>query len=132
MSTTHIHIATPGWALLILLRNVLLSPGAALHEIAHWIVGRRYGQAVIHWGLTRSETRVEWNETVPVWGVVGFYLAPMFLAGGLLIVTAPFVSVLGALPPLVQVYLAVQFLVLVGPSWIDISQLVATLLNQPP
>jgi hypothetical protein len=73
---------------------------------------------------------LRWDDTVPVWGIVGFYLAPTLLAGSVLLVTAPFVSILAGLPTLVHVYLAVQFLVLVGPSWIDVSELVATLLEE--
>lgn len=102
-------------------------PGIALHELSHAAVGRRYGDVAIDW--TRPVVELDWNDEVPVWGVFGFFLAPL-LAGGLasfaLAVVLPIAS-----PP-VAAWLLVNWLLLAGPSVLDVRELVAVLAEYRP
>lgn len=108
-------------------RNLALGPGSAVHEFAHAVVGRRYGDVRVEWGLVRSETVVEWDEEVPVWGAVATLLAPLLLAGSLALVAPLVLEQLAGLPWWAQMYLAVQYVLLAGPSGADIAEVVSLL-----
>jgi len=110
-----------------LARNFLLGPGPTLHELAHVAVAARYASVTVEPGMVRSRVCIDWAEEVPVWGIIAVYLAPIGLAGGLLIAAAPFVSALAALPWPVQVYLGVNVALLAGPSLGDILELLGIL-----
>jgi len=127
MSVSVAHRVTVGswWGLA---RNLLLGPGPALHELAHVIVAAHYATVDIEPGIVRSTVRINWNDgEIPVWGVVLTYTAPIVLGGLLLLSAAPFVATIAALPMWVQVYLAVNFVLLAGPSLGDCVELIALL-----
>lgn len=100
----------------------LLVPGIAIHELAHAVAGRRYGAVEIDW--TRPHVDVDWNDTVPVWGVFAFFLAPL-VAGGLVAFTLPLAFPI--VPAAVDVWLVLNWLLLAGPSVLDVRNLVLTL-----
>jgi hypothetical protein len=108
-------------------RNLALGPGSAAHELAHAAVGRRYGDVRVEWGLVRSETVVEWDDEVPVWGVVATLLAPLLLAGTLALAAPLVLEALAALPWWAQSYLVVQYVLLAGPSGADILEVTSML-----
>jgi len=111
-----------------LVRNILLGPGPALHELAHVFVAARYATVDIEPGIVRSTVRIDWSDgEVPVWGVVLTYTAPIVLGGVLLLSAAPFVTTIAALPMWAQVYLAVNFILLAGPSLGDCVELIGLL-----
>lgn len=101
----------------------VLVPGIALHELAHAVAGSRYGDVEVDW--TRPVVDVDWNDTVPVWGVFAFFLAPL-VVGGLVAFALPFAFALD--PAAVDVWLIVNWLLLAGPSVLDVRGLVATLI----
>jgi len=109
------------------LRNLALGPGSAIHELAHAAVGRRYGTVRIEWGLVRSETVIEWDDEVPVWGAVATLLAPVLLAGVLALAAPLVLEELAALPWWAEIYLLVQYALLAGPSGADILEVVSLL-----
>ena len=100
----------------------VLLPGVALHELAHALVGRRYGAVSVDW--TRPVVDVDWNDRVPVWGLFGFFLAPL-VAGGLVAFALPFAF--PVVPATVDVWLVANWLLLAGPSVLDVRGLVLTL-----
>jgi|GEM_PF-3313801 len=100
----------------------LVIPGVAIHELAHAAVGRRYGTVSIDW--TTPCVEMDWPDAVPVWGVVGFFLAPMCV-GGCVAFALPLVFPL--VPVWADVWLLVNWLLLAGPSALDARGLVATL-----
>jgi hypothetical protein len=102
----------------------VLVPGIALHELAHAVAGSRYGDVEVDW--TRPVVDVNWNDTVPVWGVFAFFLAPL-VAGG--IAAFAFAFGLGLAPTAVDVWLIANWLLLAGPSVLDVRGLVAVLVE---
>lgn len=100
----------------------LLVPGIALHELAHAAVGRRYGAIEIDW--TRPHVDVDWNDEVPVWGVVGFFLAPLIL-GGFVSFTLP--ALFPVAPTAVDAWLVINWLLLAAPSVLDVLGLLAAI-----
>ena len=109
------------------LRNLALGPGSAVHELAHAAVGRHYGDVRVEWGLVRSETVVEWDDEVPIWGAVATLLAPLLLAGSLALVAPLAIDELAGLPWWAQTYFAVQYVLLAGPSGADVVEVVSLL-----
>jgi len=97
----------------------LLLPGIALHEFAHAWVGRCYGDVAIDW--TRPQVHIDWDDGVPVWGVVGFLFAPLVI-GGLSAFAIPFL--LPIVPTAVEIWLVCNWLLLAGPSVVDVRGLV--------
>lgn len=102
----------------------VLVPGIALHELAHAVVGRRYGDVQIDW--VRAQCSIEWDDTVPGWGVIAFFLAPL-VVGGIVALALP--VVLPAVPAAVDVWLICNWLLLAGPSIGDLVGLVTGLKN---
>lgn len=100
----------------------VLVPGIAIHELAHAVSGRRYGDVEVDW--TRPAVDVDWNDTVPVWGAFAFFLAPL-IPGGLVAFALPFAFEL--VPAAVDVWLVANWALLAGPSVLDVRGLVATL-----
>lgn len=108
-------------------RNLLLGPGPTLHELAHYVVGQRYGDVELDVGLVRSQVSIDWSERVPVWGVFAFFLAPLLLAGVVALAAAPFVELLVALPFAAKAWLGVNYLLLGGLSGVDVVELLAVI-----
>lgn len=106
-------------------RNLLLGPGPTLHELAHLAVGRRYGDVELDVGLLRSQVAIDWDDRVPVWGVFGFFLAPLLLAGIVALAAAPFVGLFAVLPEVAKVWLVVNYVLLAGLSGVDVVELLA-------
>lgn len=102
----------------------LIVPGIALHELSHAVAGRRYGAVSVDW--TRPAVDIEWNDPVPVWGVVAFYLAPL-VTGGLVAIALPLAF--GAVPAVVDVWLVLNWILLAGPSVTDVRGLVSAVLG---
>jgi hypothetical protein len=102
----------------------LLIPGIALHELAHALIGRRYGDVEIDW--TRPHVRIDWNDRVPVWGIFGFFLGP-FIPGGL--AAFALAVVLPVTPVEVDVWLVLNWILLAGPSVLDVRELVLVLVG---
>ena len=100
----------------------LLVPGIAIHELAHVGVGRRYGDVEVDW--TRPHVAIEWDESVPVWGVFGFFLAPL-LVGGLAAFAVP--AALAIAPTTVDIWLVLNWFLLAGPSFVDVRSLILVL-----
>lgn len=100
----------------------VLVPGIAIHELAHARVGRRYGDVDVDW--TRPHVRIEWDDSVPVWGIFGFFLAPIAL-GGLAAFAVP--AALAIAPTAVDVWLVLNWFLLAGPSVLDVRELVHVL-----
>lgn len=100
----------------------LLLPGVAIHELAHAVVGRRYADVEIDW--TVPKVVLDWHDEVPIWGPVGVYLAPLWVGG----VTAfALAVVLPMAPPAVVAWLVINWILLAGPSVLDVVTLVAIL-----
>lgn len=94
----------------------LALPGVALHELAHAAAGSLYGDATIDW--TVPEVRMDWgSDRVPVWGLFGFFLAPLAV-GGVTAFALPLVFPL--VPAWVDVWLLINWLLLAGPSVADV------------
>jgi len=108
-------------------RNLALGPGSACHELAHAAVGRRYGDVRVEWGLVQSETVVEWDDEVPVWGAVATLLAPLLLSGMLALAAPLVLEELAVLPWWAKTYLAVQYVLLAGPSGADVVEVISLL-----
>jgi len=100
----------------------VLLPGVALHELAHVLVGHRYGDVDIDW--TRPVVTVDWNDRVPVWGVFGYFLAPL-IVGGLTAFVMPLL--LPLTPGTIDIWLVANLLLLAGPSALDVRSLVLVL-----
>lgn len=100
----------------------LLVPGIAVHELAHAWIGQRYGAVEIDW--TRPRVRIDWDERVPVWGIFGFFLAPLFVGGLTAFAIATIVPIV---PPTVAAWISINWLLLAGPSVVDVRELVAVL-----
>jgi len=96
----------------------LLVPGIAVHELAHARVGRRYGDTDIDW--TRPYVRIDWDDSVPVWGIFGFFLAPL-VVGGITAFAIP--TVLSISPTAVDVWIIINWILLAGPSVLDVREL---------
>jgi hypothetical protein len=67
---------------------------------------------------------IDWDESVPVWGVVGFCFAPLAV-GGLAAFAMP--SLLSIVPTAVEIWLVCNWLLLAGPSVVDVRVLVCLL-----
>jgi hypothetical protein len=100
----------------------VLVPGIAIHELAHALVGRRYGDVDVEW--TRPRVRMDWADRVPVWGIFGFFLAPLPV-GGLVAFALP--VVLPAVPVAADIWLVLNWVLLAGPSVLDVRELVLVL-----
>lgn len=100
----------------------VLLPGVVLHELAHAVVGQRYGAVEIDW--TRPAVEVDWNDRVPVWAVFAYFLAPLPVGG---LVAFTLAAVLPMAPPTVAIWLVLNWVLLAGPSVVDIVGLVRTL-----
>jgi len=100
----------------------LLLPGVAIHEWAHALVGRRYADVEIDWTVPKVE--LDWNDEVPIWGVAGVYLAPVYVGA---VAAFGLSVVLPSTPPAVAVWLLINFLLLAGPSVVDVVVLVSIL-----
>ena len=100
----------------------ILLPGVALHEWAHAVVGRRYADVEIDWSVPKVD--LDWDDEVPIWGPVGVYLAPLWLGG---VAAFGLAIVLPSTPPALAVWLLINFVLLAGPSVVDVVVLVAIL-----
>lgn len=108
---------------LALVRNLLLGPGPTVHELSHALVAMRYADVDIAPGRVRSTVHIDWPAQAPIWGVVGTYMAPLLAGGLLLLLAAAHLDGLAALPLVVQVWLAVNMVLLAGPSLVDVVEL---------
>ena len=59
-----------------------LAPGALLHELAHWVVARRWADVSIHWGVPAT-VRMEWSPDTPPHAVLLGHWAPLSAGNGI-------------------------------------------------
>jgi len=100
----------------------LLAPGVAIHELAHAVAGQRYGDVEIDW--ERPQVTIDWNDRIPVWGVFFYFLAPLFV-GGATAFAMP--KLLAIVPEALTWWLLINWILLAGPSIMDVAHLDAAL-----
>lgn len=100
----------------------LFVPGIALHELAHVLGGYRYGDVDVDW--TRPHVDIDFEDTIPIWAPFAFFLTPL-VVGGLVSFTLPFVLPLA--PTAVDAWLVINWVLLAGPSVLDVRGLIALL-----
>lgn len=100
----------------------IIVPGIALHELAHAAVGRRYASVTIIWD--RPHVELDWHDEVPIWGVVATLFAPLVVGGFAAFALAVVVELV---PAVVAVWLAINWLLLAGPSIGDVVALLLIL-----
>lgn len=97
-----------------------LAPGALLHELAHWVVARRWADVSIHWGVPAT-VRMEWSPDTPPHAVLLGHWAPLLIgwpigAVGALAVLSGQVGV----PLVVLAWLIMNWLAFATPSKTDV------------
>jgi len=100
----------------------LAAPGLALHELAHAAAAAPVADVDIDW-QGRPEVIIAWTTSPSLLRLSLVFLAPVALGGFLLLGGALTIEWLAALPWPVQIWLAIQWVVLAGPSLVDLREL---------
>lgn len=96
----------------------LLLPGIALHELAHATVARRWADVDVDWTIPRVE--IEWGEDVPVIALFATFLAPLWPGG---LAALALAQLLPGMHSALALWLLVNWLLLAGPSVVDVASL---------
>jgi len=100
----------------------VLLPGVALHELAHAAVGQFWADVEIDW--TVPKVILDWDGDVPVLALFATFLAPLWLGG----VAALWLAVtLPTTPAPVAVWFVFNWILLAGPSVVDVYSLLSGL-----
>lgn len=110
LDSTVMERATP-WVYLVV-------PGVALHELAHAVVARRWARVSVDW--TAPRVTIRWDDAVPAYALFAAFLAPLFVGGAVALALAP---VVGTLPDWLAIWVIVNWLLLAGPSVVDVVAL---------
>jgi len=102
--------------------TALAAPGLALHELAHAAAAAPVADVDIDW-RGRPDVVITWTESPSLLRLSLVFLAPVALGGLMLLGSALTIDWLAALPWPVQVWLAIQWIVLAGPSLVDLREL---------
>lgn len=104
------------------LMTALAAPGLALHELAHAAAAAPVADVEISW-RGRPDVEITWTESPSLLRLSLVFMAPVALGGLMLLGGALTIDWLAALPWPVQIWLGIQWLVLAGPSLVDLREL---------